>query len=121
MCQARLDTPPRPNRPRSCADIAPDRDVATHRERAHGVLRVEHDHKVGDVRPNLEAPSETPCGDARGGGPGAVGEAGDDEAGAGFAGEHEACLDDLEDGEAWGGASEDEDEGRVGGRTSRML
>lgn len=99
MRQARLDTAPRPNRPRRRADRAPNSDVPTHRERAHRVLGHEDDHEVGDVRADLEAPAEAARGDAGGRGPGAVGEAGDDEARAGFAGEDESGFEDLEDGE----------------------
>lgn len=80
MCQARLDTTTRPNRPRGGADRAPNSHIPTHRERAHCVLGHENDHEVSDVGTDLEAPAKAPRGDAGGRRPGAVGEAGDDEA-----------------------------------------
>lgn len=64
MSQARLDTPARTNRTRCSAHVSTDGDVPAQRERAYGVFRVENDDKVGDVGPDLEAPSETACGDA---------------------------------------------------------
>jgi hypothetical protein len=121
MCQARLDAPASPNRPRRGADVPADSDVPAHGERADGVFRVENDDKVGDVGADLEAPSETACRDARGGRPGAVRETGDDEARAGLSGEHETGLDHLEDGEAWGGLGLDGKRGGGVGRTSCML
>lgn len=64
MCQARLDASTGPDRPCRGADVSPNRHVAANGERADGVFRVEDDDKVGDVCADLEAPSETTCGDA---------------------------------------------------------
>jgi hypothetical protein len=99
--EGRLHAPAGADGPRGGADVAADRDIAAHGERAHGVFRVEHDHEVGDVRADLEAPADAAGRDARRRGPGAVGQARDDEPRARLAGEDEAGFEDLEDGEAW--------------------
>ena len=103
MRERGLDTATRADGPRGGAYVPADGNVAAHGERADGVLAVEHDDEIGDVRADLEAPAEAAGRDAGGRGPGSVGEARNDEAGAGFAREDEAGLDDLEDGEAWRG------------------
>ena len=75
-----MHTPTRPDRPSRRRDVASNRHIATKRECAYGVFAVEDDDKVCDVCADLEAPPETACCDAGGGGPGAVWESGDDEA-----------------------------------------
>ena len=87
---------------RGGGDVAPDGDVAAHRERAHGLLRVEHDDEVGDVRADLQAPADAARRDARRRGPRAVRQPRDDEPRARLAGEDEAGLEDGEDREALG-------------------
>jgi hypothetical protein len=97
MRQTCLHTPTRSNRSRRCTDISSNRDVPAHRERAHGVLTVQHNHEVRDVSANLETPTKAARRDAGGRRPGAIGEARDDEARACFAGEYEASFENLED------------------------
>ena len=101
MCQTRLHTASSPNRPCRRCDIPSNRHVSSKRKGTDSVFAVQHDNKVGDVGADLETPPKAACRDAGGCGPGAVWESCDDEAGACFAAENEACFEDLEDGQAW--------------------
>lgn len=80
MRERSLDTAPCPYRARRGTDVASDSNVPAHGERTHGILAIENNNKVRDIRADLQAPPYAACGYARRCGPRSVGESGDDEA-----------------------------------------
>lgn len=80
MSKTRLDAAPRANRSRRRGDVPPYRHIPAQRERPDCIVAIEHDYEVGQIRADLEAPSNAASRDARRSGPGAIGEACNDEA-----------------------------------------
>lgn len=95
-----IDRPSDSDRSRRRRQTSSDGEVPALGERRDGLVAVEDDDKLGQVGTDLETEADAAGGDARGGGPGPVGEAGDHDAGPGFAGPDEACFEDGKDGEA---------------------
>lgn len=96
----RVDRPSDSDRSRRRGEAPANSQVPALGECRDRFVRVEDDDKLGKVGSDLEAEADAAGCDARGGGPGPVGEAGDDDARAGFAGPYETGLQDGEDGEA---------------------
>ena len=80
MCESGLDSAARPDGARRGRYVSSNRDISTERKRTDGLLAVQYDDKVGDVRTDLQAPADAARRDTRRRRPGAVGEARDDEA-----------------------------------------
>ena len=96
MRQGRLHTSPGPYRPRSSADVSPNRHVPSQGERLDGVFAIKHNHKIGNIRANLEAPTKPTGRNAGRGGPRAIRKASYNDSRACFAGKDETCFEDLE-------------------------
>ena len=100
MSEGRLHTAASADRTSRSADIATNSHIPSHRERTDSILAVQHDDEVRDIGTNLQPPTNATSRDAGWGGPGAVGQARDDEARACLPGEHKARLEHGEYSEA---------------------
>lgn len=69
MCETRLDAPSSSDRTRGSADVATNRDVSAEGERTDRIFAVEDDHKICDIRADLQTPADTTCRNAGWGGP----------------------------------------------------
>ncbi len=69
MCETRLDAPSGSDGTRSSADVAANGDVSAQRECTDCIFAIEYDHKICDIRANLETPADTTCGNAGWSGP----------------------------------------------------
>lgn len=93
-----LDVPP--ERTRRDRHVAPEGEAPRGHEALDGRARVEDDEELCELDADLEAEACAGGADCRGGGPGAVFEAGDDDACAGPPAEEEAGFGDREEAEA---------------------
>ena len=80
MCERSLDSTSCPDGTRRGRYVSSNRDISAESKRTDGLLAVQYDDKVGDVRTDLQAPADAARRDTRRRRPGAVGEARDDEA-----------------------------------------
>ena len=80
MCERSLDSTSCPDGARRGGYVSSNGDISAESKRTDGLLAVQYDDKVGDVRTDLQAPADAARRDTRRRRPGAVGEARDDEA-----------------------------------------
>ena len=101
MCETGLNGAASANRTGGGRDVAADGDVTTQRESAHGIVAVEHNDEVCDVRANLKTPANTAGCNTAGRRPRSVGQTSNDQARACLAAKDKACFEYLEDSETW--------------------
>jgi hypothetical protein len=61
MGKSRLDAPSSSDRTSSSADVATNGDVSAEGERTDRIFAVEDDHKICDIRTDLQTPADTTC------------------------------------------------------------
>mmetsp|Transcript_15018 Transcript_15018/g.40360 ORF Transcript_15018/g.40360 Transcript_15018/m.40360 type:complete len:291 (-) Transcript_15018:155-1027(-) len=91
---------PEPHRPRRRVDIRADLELRLVVELLHRLLRVQREHIMHHLPPHLRPEPHPADRDDGGAGPRAVGELGDDEAGADGAGDERADFDEVHEDEA---------------------
>jgi hypothetical protein len=73
MCETRLDAPSSSNGTGSSADVATNGDVSAEGERTDRIFAIEDDHKICDIRADLQTPADTTCRNAGWGRPRTIG------------------------------------------------
>lgn len=69
MCESRLDAPSGSYRTGSSADVATNCDVSAEGECTDRIFAVEDDHKICDIRADLQTPADATRRNAGWGGP----------------------------------------------------